>query len=312
MENKYTKITNFFNYLQAQFGVHICIKDFCGFVPINKELDGALRPFLAHTNAYCMYIKQDKEKYYDCLSMIRKCHEKIEKDNRSFFGMCHGGLGEYVTPILSNGALIGTINMGFFSPGEQRSLQRIHKVCASSRLLEEETAKRLFGQNIAEPTIERTAVIPMMELVAEYLGTTYAILASTHDCAGMHKRYHSSEDDILLHAATYVRQNFINHMTVAELAGFCHCSESYLSHIFKKRMGVSISTYMNKIRIESAKNYLVSTDLSIAEISMNTGFDDPNYFSRVFARLVSIPPAEYRRRFRENRPAKLASQGLPE
>ena len=73
-------------------------------------------------------------------------------------------------------------------------------------------------------------------------------------------------------------------------------------------MGVSISTYVNKIRIESAKNYLVSTDLTIAEISMNTGFDDPNYFSRVFARLVSIPPAEYRRRFQENRAADLISK----
>jgi AraC-like DNA-binding protein len=87
---------------------------------------------------------------------------------------------------------------------------------------------------------------------------------------------------------------------VAEIAAFCFCSESYLSRIFKKRTGVNINVYINKIRAETAKDYLTNTFDSIADIAMNVGFSDPNYFSRVFANLIGCPPTEFRRRFKVN------------
>lgn len=304
MERKYRKISEFFAFLQNQFGVQICIKDYCGFVPINKELDAALQPYLAHTNAFCMYIKQDKATYYKCLSMIRKTHEKCADSCKSFYGMCHAGLGEYVTPVVCDGELIGTINMGFFSPGEGRSLYRIRKLCESSPNLEKEEAIRLYRRSIREPTIPLETVLPIMELIAEYLSMTYGSMRTTHNQITGRKRYDSSEDTILSHAAQYVRQNFINHISVGELAEFCHCSESYLSHIFKRRLGVNINTYINKVRTEAAKNFLIVCDTSVEEIAIEVGFSDPNYFSRVFTRLVSIPPTEYRRRFRQEAQAK--------
>lgn len=297
VEFTYQKIGEFFGFLQNKYGVQICVKDYCGFVPVNKNLDVALQPYLAHTNAYCMYLKQDKATYYKCLSMIRKTHEKCTKDCKSFYGMCHAGLGEYVTPIVCNGELIGTINMGFFSPGEERSLFRIHKLCESSPILEEQEALRLYYKNIKEPAVQLEMVLPIMELVAEYLSMTYGTIQTTHNQITGRKRYDSSEDTILSHAAQFVRQNFINHISINELADFCHCSESYLSHIFKRRFGININTYVNKVRMEAAKDFLVNCDASIEEIAINVGFGDPNYFSRVFTHLVAIPPTEYRRRF---------------
>ncbi len=297
MEFTYQKIGEFFHFLQDQYGVQICVKDYCGFVPINKQLDTALQPFLAHTNPFCMYVKHDKATYYKCLSMIRKTHERCTKSCKSFYGMCHAGLGEYVTPIVCNKELIGTINMGFFSPGQKRSLYRIHQMCESSAVLKEDEALQLFHSSISEPTVPTEMILPMIELVAEYLSMTYGSIRTTHDQITGRKRYDSSEDTILSHAAQYVRQNFINHITIKDLSCFCHCSESYLSHIFKKRIGININTYINKVRIEAAKNFLINCDTSIEEIALNVGFSDPNYFSRVFTGLASIPPTEYRRRF---------------
>lgn len=298
MANKFTKIGEYLNFVQNNYNVQLCIKDFCGFVPINKELDTVLRPFLAHTNPFCMYIKHDKEKYFDCLSMIRKMYNKCEKVKGCYFGMCHAGLGEYVIPIVNQGTLLGSINIGFFPVSKNRSQFRIKKVCESSNILSTDTAIELFENYIQEPTINPKSLIPMMEVISEYLSLTYTNIQSTHTAPSLiKKRYNSSEDTIITHAIEFIRQYYNTKIGVSDIADFCHCSESYISHIFKKRTSININTYINKIRIEFSKNYLITTKDSISEIAINAGFNDPNYFSRVFTDLIGIPPTEFRRRF---------------
>ncbi|MFV0413723.1 MAG: PocR ligand-binding domain-containing protein, partial [Oscillospiraceae bacterium] len=119
--NEYGEIGAFLSHLCETYRVQVCIKDFCGFVPINKELDEVLRPFLAHTNPFCMYVKQDKAKYWTCLTMIRKMYNKLDAKNAAFFGVCHAGLGEYVVPISYKEILLGSINIGFFQTNEKRT-----------------------------------------------------------------------------------------------------------------------------------------------------------------------------------------------
>jgi AraC-like DNA-binding protein len=139
----------------------------------------------------------------------------------------------------------------------------------------------------------------MIEVVAEYLALTYANVQATHSVSQIGKKhYNSSEDTVISHAIEYIRQNYNTKVGVSEIADFCHCSESYISHIFKRRTGVNINTYINKTRVEFSKHYLITTNDSMSDISINIGFNDPNYFSRVFTELIGCPPSEFRRRFR--------------
>lgn len=300
MSSRYTKLADYFAFMEKEFGVHICIKDYSGFIPVNKELDEAMQPYLAHTNAFCMYIKSEKAAYHRCLTMIRKTNHRCQRECRTFFGMCHAGLCEYVTPIVNRGFLIGTLNIGFFPGHESLALNRISHVCREFPPLNEEMARQLFYASIHPPRIAPQNLIPVMELIAEYLSMTYDTMQSTHQTEG--RRGHSSnEDTILSHASEYVRQNFTNHISMEELSQFCHCSESHLSHIFKRRIHVNVNTYINKVRIEASKAFLVETDTSIGDIAFSVGFNDPNYYSRVFTQLVSISPREYRRRFRKGK-----------
>ena len=116
MPISFEKIGQYLHYLSEVHGVQFCIKDFCGFVAINKQLDETLRPFLAHTNPFCMYMKSDQEHYHTCLTMIRRMYHKCERLGRTYFGMCHAGLGEYVVPIFDGDVLLGSINAGFHLP----------------------------------------------------------------------------------------------------------------------------------------------------------------------------------------------------
>lgn len=298
MKDRYDMLAQYLTFAQQQYHVQICIKDYCGFIPVNKELDKVLQPFLAHTNPFCMYIKSDKEKYHQCLTMIRKMHHKCKNNCETFYGMCHAGLFEYVTPIVNQDIIIGTINVGFFNTNEKLSLRQIRQVCASSPSLDEQTARRLFHNSISSPTLPPAELLPMLELIAGYLSMTYDSIRNTHHALTKKRQTSGSEDTILSHAAAYVRQNFTGHISALELARFCHCSESYLSHIFRRRLNVNINVYINKVRVEASKNFLTDSNASVSEIANSVGFNDSNYYSRVFSTLVGISPTEYRRRFR--------------
>ena len=300
MSEHFTQLAKYLHHLQNRYGVQICIKDFCGFIPINNELDEVLQPFLAHTNPFCMYMKSDREHWRICLSMIRGMYHKLERVGTTYFGVCHGGLGEYVIPIYNGSTLLGSINAGFFPIKETKVLHRICRSCAQEPPLNQDHALELYRTSIHTPTISPEDLLPSLELIAEYLGQTYQIIQSTHSEPDTPARFHSSsEDTILSHAIEYIRLNAISHITLADLANFCHCSESYLSRIFKRRTGVNINVYINKVRMELAKNSLVLTDASIADIALSVGFSEPNYFSRVFTKIIGVSPTEYRKRFQK-------------
>ena len=298
MSNPYKKIQMYLSFLQDKHNVQICIKDFCGFIPINKELDETLQPFLAHTNPFCMYMKSTQEHYRICLSMIRRMFNKCEKIQTTYFGICHAGLGEYVIPIYSGDILIGSINAGFFPVDERRAEHRIVRTCQRTPALDSEKAFSLYHSCIRYADIDVDVMLVGLELLAEYLGQIYFILQSTHSVPALSRRYMwSSEDTILTHAIEYIRHNAGNHISVATLADFCHCSESYISRIFKRRTGVNINVYINKVRMELAKNHLLLSNERISEIALRVGFNDSNYFSRVFTQLIGVSPTEFRRRF---------------
>ena len=73
-------------------------------------------------------------------------------------------------------------------------------------------------------------------------------------------------------------------------------SESRFNHIFKEETGESPQRYYTLVRMENAKRLLEYTDKKINEISSAVGYDDPLYFGRLFKKLFSLSPKEYRKR----------------
>ena len=96
---------------------------------------------------------------------------------------------------------------------------------------------------------------------------------------------------------SYISQHYAERLTLTDIANQFYISPYYLSRLFKRHAGVNVSTYVNKVRVEQAKGMLRYSLLPVADVACACGFNDPNYFSRVFARIMGIPPSEYRRRF---------------
>ena len=71
-------------------------------------------------------------------------------------------------------------------------------------------------------------------------------------------------------------------------------SPYYLSKLFKESEGTGYIEYTTKLRMDYAKEQLGATDRSIKEICHDAGYQDPNYFSRIFKKWTGMTPTEYR------------------
>ncbi|MDR2478245.1 MAG: AraC family transcriptional regulator [Treponema sp.] len=297
MHERYPKLAQFLDHISRTCNVSICVKDFSGFIPIDKDLDKALRPYLVHTNPYCMYIKSAEKQHFRCLDMMRPMAIKCAA-GKPFWGVCYTGVGEYVIPVKAGELVLGAITAGFFNYRPELSRYLLKRSSRASSQIDYEKARDLFEQYSAAPVIETKQMIIYLEMAAEYLANTYLHLKDIHSGEKLPaKRYDSRENTIVAHALEYVKQNYTSRIMAKDVAAYCYCSESYINHSFKKRIGLNLSTYINKIRIENAKRLLLFTKDTMTSIALDSGFNDPNYFSRIFTLLVGNTPSEFRRRY---------------
>ncbi len=99
-------------------------------------------------------------------------------------------------------------------------------------------------------------------------------------------------------AITYIREHPADELTLDDIAQHTHMNSSYLSRIFKKECGCSVTEYITTIRMEKAKELLETTNLLTYEIAERIGINEPSYFSMLFKKHAGLTPTEYRSRFR--------------
>ena len=92
----------------------------------------------------------------------------------------------------------------------------------------------------------------------------------------------------------FIQQSIFQGISLEETAKELGISSYYLSKLFKESENVNYIDYVNNLRIEYAKKQLMETEKSIKEICMESGYGDPNYFSRIFKKWTGVTPTEYR------------------
>ncbi|MGI6580148.1 MAG: AraC family transcriptional regulator [Saccharofermentanales bacterium] len=93
---------------------------------------------------------------------------------------------------------------------------------------------------------------------------------------------------------SYINKNFKNKLTMEELAKEVNFSKSYLSHFFKKHLGMNFQTYLKQIRINHAIKLLMNDEKNILDISYECGFSDYQYLNKAFKENYNCTPAQYR------------------
>ena len=95
-------------------------------------------------------------------------------------------------------------------------------------------------------------------------------------------------------AIDYIRKHCVENLTRDTVAEIIDCSPSHLSRIFSNATGHTFKEFVLQYRMEKAKQLLGRSHYTITEIAYEVGYNDPNYFSATFKRVVGITPSRYR------------------
>lgn len=105
-----------------------------------------------------------------------------------------------------------------------------------------------------------------------------------------------SDDEKINRIIEYIDTNYMNEISLEDVASREFLSYSYLSRYFKQQVGVSFIEYLTKIRLQNALDGLKHSDDSILKIAMKNGFSNNKSFYKQFRKYFGISPAEYRDR----------------
>lgn len=98
----------------------------------------------------------------------------------------------------------------------------------------------------------------------------------------------------------YIEKNYANHLSVEELVKQVPLSRRVLEKKFKEETGESLYQYIQNYRIDQFTSLLITTDYSLFEAALQSGFENYKNVSRIFRKYKSLSPAEYRKRYKCN------------
>lgn len=103
----------------------------------------------------------------------------------------------------------------------------------------------------------------------------------------------------LAEAIAYIEKNYAEPISVSGLARLSNYSERQFIRLFKETLGCIPIDYITNLRMQKAHELLKTSSLPIAEIASRCGYNDSNYFSRIFKKHNAETPSEYRFNFRK-------------
>ena len=95
----------------------------------------------------------------------------------------------------------------------------------------------------------------------------------------------------------YMDENYKEQLTISDIGKALFLSPYYVAHVFKDASGYSPIQYLLRRRIGEAQNLLLETDMPIAQIALEVGFDNQSYFSIQFTKNVGMPPLQFRKNY---------------
>ncbi len=158
------------------------------------------------------------------------------------------------------------------------------------KAVEEDEIHPLFLDSISAKfaiQIEEAASLIQIEKLGPAMIEEYCAMVQKHS----RKNYSLSVKKCI----DYIDFNFKSFISLKTIAEDLSLNPSYLSSIFSKETGIPLTQYIKKARVEYAKKELSESTKSIDDIANECGYEDMNYFSRVFKSIEGKSPSEFRK-----------------
>lgn len=231
-----------------------------------------------HKSPVCDAMKARGRGLLRCVRCRNIALRRVLAEQRAFGGLCINGVYEYVHPVLLDGEVAAVLFVGNILPEDARKLRR--------RLDGREELLSLMEANFPK---ERCAVI---------CAVLDGYICKALEAGGARRE---DRDPLIENIKAYIEENLEYGAQPCDLAPIFHYNEKYLGRLFKARVGVPLSAYVNKRRLERARQMLRGKE-TVTVIAARVGFNSVTYFNRVFKAAYGLSPTAYRARASERKP----------
>lgn len=107
-------------------------------------------------------------------------------------------------------------------------------------------------------------------------------------------RTENAEPVIIARAKQFIREHYMDDLSLSQVAGAVNSSRFYFCKLFRKCTTVSFTEFVSRTRVEKSMNLLVNPNLRISEIAFEVGFQSLPHFNRMFKRITGQSPTSYR------------------
>lgn len=279
MRDEIDYIKDYITYLKEKYGFNITIHSK---ESVMLKLIYRLPDVNIHSEAYCTYVKSFPEMWDKCILNQDKIYKAIEQNNYcTFFGSCYAGVGEFISPILSDGACRGFICVGKYAGNRGKMLHMSRKYKIPS------------GEVSKEFDFDLSKNIPDIETVDTLIHPLCVMIIS--EASKKSAEIYSENENIVKNSLVFIHRNFSAPISLSSTAKYCHCTARTLSALFKKANGVTVGEYIENLRMKNAKKLLSDSELPVTNIAFLCGYADSNYFAARFRRTCGASPTEYRK-----------------
>ena len=235
------------------------------------------------------------EKNADFVMSVQRAEERLHHDNlaeKKLYHFVKEGLSEEVENLFSSSPSvngIGTVTKN--NPVRNEKNLAITAVALASRAamdggLHPEIAYSLsdmFIQSIEDDSEFHNFLTIVKEIYVEFAKRVKVIKGQSYSKA-------------VVSVQRYIYNYLYNKIDLEALAEHVHLNPKYLSRLFKEQVGITISDFILREKVNEAKTWLENSELSITDIANQLNFHDQSHFIRVFKRIVGITPKQYQLR----------------
>lgn len=232
---------------------------------------------------FCSIIRSDEVANVYCDKSDQKACKQCKKTGEPYIYQCHAGLTETVTPIKHDNIIIGYMMFGQVLMNENKN--------DSWKIIYDQCKEYHIDLKLLETAFNKCKFININQIKS-----AAKILEA---CAGylwLSKLATLNEDNLSKKIEEYIGLHIKESLTAVEICDALMISKSMLYKLSEHSYEMGIAEYIRKRRIEMAKSFLEKEEYSIAEIAVEVGLDDYNYFSKIFKKHTGLTPSQYRKK----------------
>lgn len=252
-----------------------------------------------HTCSACLHAKSTPDGGVACYSNKKAVSDLALRRRQGLSGVCHLGLFELIEPLVMKTTVLGIFYYGsvVVVEKEDESLGRIMRYCARKGLDPEpyviawRVVPRIHESEIPGYRARLKLLVETVRLWCEALAVPVEHYPTLRQ--NVYWMYHRNAPFLVRSALKYVALRFGQPCRVVDIAVALNCNANYLSGEFKRHVGVNLTDYLQRLRIDRAKVMLCAGQLSIGEVGFRCGFMDTSHFIRVFKKMVGCTPKAF-------------------